>query len=165
TRTWLAFTGAGRDRAIRLCSSPDGTQWNPRDVLPGPAAAAGSWPSVTGRTGPGRTDRLLLAWPDHDGAVWCALSQDAARHWSQPAPVPARSLRGIAFAGWDTVDAYAAWAVAPDGEYGIFWADTSGGSTWQDPHTRHPLQLGQRRLDERASLREPAMAAYGHMWR
>ncbi|GCD32324.1 hypothetical protein OEIGOIKO_00036 [Streptomyces chrestomyceticus JCM 4735] len=165
TRTWLAFTGAGRDRTIRLCHSPDGTRWNFRNVLPGPAAAASSWPSVTGRTGPGRTDRLLLAWPDHDGAVRCALSHDAARRWSQPAPVPARTLRGIAFAAWDTADAYAAWAVTPDGEYGIFWADTADGIVWRHPRTAQPLQYGQGRLDERASLREPAMAACGHMWR
>ncbi len=165
TRTWLSFTGAGRDRTIRLCPSPDGTVWNPRNILPGPQSAAGSWPSVVGRSGAGRADRLLLAWPDQNGAVWCALSQDAAQHWSQPAPVPARTLRGVAFAGWDTVDAYAAWAVAPDGDYSIFWADTTGSTVWRHPHTGHLLQHGQGRLDERASLREPAMAAHGHMWR
>ncbi|MFH8591462.1 hypothetical protein [Streptomyces rimosus] len=165
TCTWLTFTGAGRDRTIRLCPSPDGTQWNHRHVVRGPTTAASSWPSVVGRTGAGRADRLLLAWPDHDGAVWCALTEDAAQHWSRPAPVPARTLHGIAFAGWGTVDAYAAWAVTPDGEYGIFWADTTGGTTWHAPDTLHPLQHGQRRLDERASLREPAMAAHGTMWR
>ncbi|MFF3277524.1 hypothetical protein ACFYWU_42410 [Streptomyces chrestomyceticus] len=145
--------------------SPDGTVWNHRHALPGPAAAASAWPSVVGRTGAGHADRLLLAWPDHTGTVRCALSEDAARHWSQPDPVPARTLRGIAFAAWSTVDAYAAWAVAPDGEYGIFWADTTGSTTWHDPHTHHPLQHGQRRLDERASLREPAISAFGRMWR
>ncbi|WP_031023420.1 hypothetical protein [Streptomyces rimosus] len=63
------------------------------------------------------------------------------------------------------MDAYAAWAMTPDGEYGILWADTTDGTTWHDPDTLRPLQHGQRRLDERASLREPAMAAYGTMWR
>ncbi len=122
-------------------------------------------PVLDTRAGAVQRLALLLAWPDQNGAVWCALSQDAAQHWSQPAPVPARTLRGVAFAGWDTVDAYAAWAVAPDGDYSIFWADTTGSTVWRHPHTGHLLQHGQGRLDERASLREPAMAAHGHMWR
>ncbi|WP_244291760.1 hypothetical protein [Streptomyces rimosus] len=137
-----------------------------------PTSGCSTPPSTAGSGYPGRrcstagpADRLLLAWPDQNGAVWCALSQDAAQHWSQPAPVPARTLRGVAFAGWDTVDAYAAWAVAPDGDYSIFWADTTGSTVWRHPHTGHLLQHGQGRLDERASLREPAMAAHGHMWR
>ncbi|WP_030185824.1 hypothetical protein [Streptomyces capuensis] len=151
----LYWKGPGADERL-FHAAFDGRFW-----IPGQALFNG-WP---GRSGAGRADRLLLAWPDQNGAVWCALSQDAAQHWSQPAPVPARTLRGVAFAGWDTVDAYAAWAVAPDGDYSIFWADTTGSTVWRHPHTGHLLQHGQGRLDERASLREPAMAAHGHMWR
>ncbi|MEU7046163.1 hypothetical protein AB0A77_34630 [Streptomyces varsoviensis] len=165
SRVWLAFTGAGQDRTIHLCSSLDGAAWSRRDVVRVPQAAS-AWPSVVGRTGTGHrgADRLLLAWPDHDGRVWCALSEDAAGHWSQPAAVPARTLRGVGFAGWDRTDAYAAWAVGLGDDHSIHWAATAGGTSWQDPQTRGPLEHGQRRLEDRASLREPALAAYGPMW-
>ncbi|WP_234433577.1 hypothetical protein [Streptomyces rimosus] len=63
------------------------------------------------------------------------------------------------------MDAYAARAMTPDGQYSILWADTADGTVWRPPHTGQLLQYGQGRLDERASLREPAMAAHGRMWR
>ncbi len=163
TSVWLAFTGAGQDRTVHLCPSPDGTLWNHGDVTVGPAMAVSAWPSLAGRAG--RAERLLLAWPDHDGRVWCSICDDAARHWSLPVAAPVRSLRGVGFADWGTVDAYAAWAVAPEEDYGIFWADTAGGTAWRDPVTGSVLRPGQRRLEGRVSLREPAMAAFGRMWR
>ncbi|MFD7668786.1 hypothetical protein [Streptomyces sp. NPDC059788] len=164
TDVWLAFTGAGRDRSIRLCSSPDGSTWSRHDIVAVPEAVS-AWPSVVGQVGAGPTDRLLVAWPDRDGCVRCAVSPDAARHWSRPAAVPARTLRGIGFAAWGAADAYAVWAVGPHDDHSIYWADTAGSTSWRDPHTDSPLRPGLRRIGEWASLREPALAAYGDMWR